>query len=61
MILVYLVMLRMFWFHFGFKEKADVTLRWRWGFFGFKGYGTQGLISFLVRYELLPSVILLLI
>ena len=36
-------MLRMFWFHFGFKEKADATLMWQWGFFGFKANGTHGL------------------
>ena len=38
-------MLSMFWFHFGFKGKADVTLRWQWGLFGFKANATEGLIS----------------
>ena len=47
MVWVYLVMLRMFWFHFGFKGKADVALRWQWSLFGFKGCGTQGLMSYL--------------
>ena len=38
-----MVMLRMFWFHFGFKGNADVALRWHWSFFGFKANGTYGL------------------
>ena len=36
-------MLRKFWFHFGSKGKTDVTLRWHWGFFGFKADGTHDL------------------
>ena len=44
-------MLRIFWFHFGFKEKTDVTLRWQCEFFGFIGHATHGLIKLLEYFR----------
>ena len=52
-------MLCVIWFHFGFKREADVALRWQCGFFGFKGYGTQGLrthnSTFRIRLMFVPT------
>ena len=38
-------MLRMFWFHFRFKGKTDVALRWQWGLFGIKANARPSYIA----------------
>ena len=37
-----------FWFHFGFKGKADMALMWQCGFVALFGNATDGLINFIL-------------